>query len=535
MRWMGMGRIGLSLALVTLLGWPMLATLREAWREAGDRDSAAEEWEIARPLGLAWNTTKVVVGAEALALPLGVGLALLLVRTDLPGRRPLLGLLALTLFVPMPLHAAAWVGAFGNLGRSQVIGGAPLLVGWPGAAAVHALAALPWVILLAGVGLRTVEPSLEESALVDLPGWRVAMRITLRRAVGAIIAAALAVAVLTAGDMTVTDILVVRTYAEEAYVQFGLGKGPGTTAAVTLPPLIVLGLVIVAMARTLLDADPERLPSPSNDPRTWKLGGWRWPASALAATSVGLLVGLPLYGLIWRAGRLGGSAVSGVTPHWSFWGLVGTLKHAAAEVYGPPDFVLPSSGLWAAMGATLAVAVAWPLAWAARGTSVWRGVAAAVVALSLATPGPVAGMALVLAYRSVAEIYDTPVILAFAYALRTFPYAFLVLWPVIRKLPTSYLEAALLDGYDDAGQVAHVALPLTLRASVAAWGVAFVLSLGELPASHPVEPPGCRTLAKYLWGLLHTGVESHLAGVALVTLVPFALAGLLAWVAIRRE
>ena len=49
-------------------------------------------------------------------------------------------------------------------------------------------------------------------------------RVTLRRAVGAIAAAALAVAVLTAGDMTVTDLLQVRTYAEEAYVQFILGR-----------------------------------------------------------------------------------------------------------------------------------------------------------------------------------------------------------------------------------------------------------------------------------------------------------------------
>ena len=53
------------------------------------------------------------------------------------------------------------------------------------------------------------------------------LRVTLRRALGAIAAAALAVAVLTAGDMTVTDLLQVRTYAEEAYLQYSLGRGPG--------------------------------------------------------------------------------------------------------------------------------------------------------------------------------------------------------------------------------------------------------------------------------------------------------------------
>ena len=68
-------------------------------------------------------------------------------------------------------------------------------------------------------------------------------------------------------------------------------------------------------------------------------------------------------------------------------------------------------------------------------------------------------------------------------------------------------------------------MPLTGGAIVAAWGVVFVLALGELPA----EPGRRRGLdARGLWGLLHTGVESHLAGVVLVMLAAFAAAGGLA-------
>ena len=80
-----------------------------------------------------------------------------------------------------------------------------------------------------------VEPELEESALLDYGPGRVLLRVTLRRGVGAIAAAALAVAVLTAGDMTVTDLLQIRTYAEEAYLQYSLGRGPGGAALVALP------------------------------------------------------------------------------------------------------------------------------------------------------------------------------------------------------------------------------------------------------------------------------------------------------------
>ena len=531
MRTPQVGGLVLAMGLMAVVGAPTLATIREVWREAGPLDGAGE---VARPLGLAFESARLVVATEAIALPFGVALAFLLFRTDLWGRRALLGLLAVSVFVPMPLDAAAWIGALGNLGRSQVIGGAPILVGWPGAAFVHAMAALPWVVLLAGVGLRSVEPELEESALLDLPGWRVAWQVTLRRAVGAIAGGALAVAVLTAGDMTVTDLLQVRTYAEVAYTSYAEGKGPGTVAAVALPPLVVLGAAVLLAARALLRADPARLPSPRDRPRTWRLGAGRIAIGVPVAMVVGGTFALPIYGLAWRAGRVGGSAALGIGPRWSLAGLAGTLRDAASEVLGPPDFLLETSALWAGLGASAAVILAWPLAWSGRRPGVWRWIAASTVALTLATPGPVAGMGLVLAYRNVPDVYDTPAILVLAYTLRVLPYTLLVLWPAVRGVPDSYLDAATVEGHGPWGRAWNVALPLTRGATIAAWGVAFVLALGELPASHPVEPPGTTTMAKVLWSLLHTGVESHLAGVGLVMLTPFALVGALVCLAVGR-
>jgi iron(III) transport system permease protein len=541
----------LGTALMVVLGWPLAATVREAWRgsEAATGGGLISPFPaqdggaggVARPLGLAEQTARLVLITEALALPAGVALGLLLFRTDLWGRRGLIGLLALAAFVPMPLHAIAWIGGFGNLGRSQVLGARPWLVGLTGAAVVHAMASLPWVVLLAGVGLRTVEPELEEAALLDLPAWRVLARVTLRRGVGAIAGAALAVAVLTAGDMTVTDLLVVRTYAEEAYVQYQLGHGPDAAAAVALPPLVVLGGLVFLASWGLLRADPARVPSADTRVRLWTLGRWRVPLGLLAWATVGNVVALPLYALVWRAGRVGGSAALGRAPRWSLHGLVQTLGRAGSEVAGP----LLETMLWAALGASAAVALAWPLAWAARRPGPWRWVVAASVALTLAVPGPVAGMALILAYNAAPPaldaplvpwliflartfVYDTPLRLLLAYVLRTLPYAVLVLWPALRSIPEVLLDAAALDGHGPWGQVRRVVLPLSRGALLAAWGVAFVLALGELPATNLVAPPGMDILSVLVWGLLHTGVESHLAGVGLVMLAAFAAAGLLA-------
>jgi iron(III) transport system permease protein len=478
---------------------------------------------LARPARLAFETLLLVLTTLALVLPLGVLLAMLLFRTDVWGRRFLLVILAIAAFVPLPLHATAWLGALGNAGRMQAIGVRPVLVGRLGAAIVHALAALPWVVLLTGIGFRTVEPELEESARLDMPAWQVWLRVILRRGAGAIAAAAVATAVLTAGDMTVTDLLQVRTYAEEAYVQFTLGHGPADAAFVSIPPLVVLGIAVFWLARTLVHADPARLASAFAPARVWRLGRWRTPLGALLVLLVGNLMALPLYSLVWRAGRVGGRARLGQPPTWSLHGLLGTLRFAASESREP----LQDSLILALIAATLTTTVAWALAWHSRRSLAWQYLALAVVALTLATPGPVAGMALFLAYRSVPAVYDTLAIVVLAQSARCLPYAVLILWPALRTLPRELLESAALDGHGPWGQVWRVALPLSRRAIMAAWSVTFVLAFGELPATNLVQPPGITTITFRIWTLLHTGVESHLAGVALVMLCVVASAALL--------
>jgi iron(III) transport system permease protein len=539
-------RVILGLALLAIIGWPAIATVREAALAWSDRSGAVgaaggsldptgsaellrDTGELARPLRLAIETGGLVAATLALALPLGVVLALFLFRTDVWGRRPLLALIGLSAFVPLPLHATAWLGALGNAGRAQAFGIRPLLIGHLGAAVVHALAALPWVVLIVGVGLCAVEPELEESALLAYGPVGVLLKVTLRRAWGAIAAAALAVAVLTAGDMTVTDLLQIRTYAEEAYLQYSLGRGPGGAALVAIPPLVVLGLLIVFVGRLLARLDPARVVSSFSRARVWHLGRWRLPCGLLLAVLVGNAAAVPLYSLVWRAGRVGGRATLGRPPHWSLAGLAGTLQNASEEIWEP----LQQSLVCTAVAATATTFLACVLAWASRTSFGWRCVALITLALTLATPGPVAGMALVLAYRNLPSVYDSSAMVVMAEAFRTLPYVLLILWPFLRSFPQELLDAAALDGLTTWGQLVRVVIPLSRRALVAAWAIAFAIGLGELPATNLVAPPGTQPMPVVIWGLLHTGVESHLSGVALIMLIVVSGAGLFAAAAVR--
>ena len=77
---------------------------------------------------------------------------------------------------------------------------------------------------------------------------------------------------------------------------------------------------------------------------------------------VGNILAFPLYGLLWRAGRVGGRASQGRPPAWSFDGLTGTLRRAAEEISEP----LLGSLIWTAVAATAATILALSLGWAAR-------------------------------------------------------------------------------------------------------------------------------------------------------------------------
>jgi iron(III) transport system permease protein len=287
--------------------------------------------------------------------------------------------------------------------------------------------------------------------------------------------------------------------------------------------------LILFVGKWLTRLDPARLASSFARARTWSFGAWRIPVGVLLFALVGGLLGLPLYALIWRAGRVGGKATLGLPPTWSLSGFLGTLRFAAVEIREP----LQTSVFLTAIAATLATGLACGMAWASRRSLIWRSLSFGTLALTLAAPGPVTGMGLVLAYRDFPAMDDSVVRVILAEAVRSLPYALLLLWPFLRSFPQDYLDAAALDGFGSWGRMVHVVLPLSFRALIAAWMIAFAIGLSELPATNLVMPAGVLTMSCFIWGLLHTGVESHLAGVALMMLVIVAIAGLLAATALR--
>ena len=476
----GLGEGVVAVALLLFFGWPMLSCLGTAWWGAPGADSGADLAGAGRAMHLLGNTARLVGLTELFALPLGTALGWLLTRTDLPGRRAWLAVLLLTAFIPLPFHALAWLGGFGNLGRQQALGSAPWLVGLPAAAFVHAVAALPWVVLIVGVGLLSVEPELEEAARLHWPPLRVAALVTLRRAWGAIGAAALFVAALAATDMTVTDLIPLRTYAEESYLLSQLGVETGRLIVrSTLPQAVVLGAGTAVLAVWLVRIDLRRVVG-ANRPR-WKvnLGRARIPLAVAVGIGLALLLGLPLEALIWRAGRVGGGPGARAL-RWSPGGLFGSLAGAWTDLVGGGSLgerlraPLPGSVVWSGLAATGSVALAWALVWLARGSAVWRIATLGLFTLALALPGPIVGLALKQAYVWIRLWNRTPVLMILSTVVRSLPYSLALLGPTLWGWPLGWEDEARLAGLGTWRQAWRLALPLTITAVAVAWLFAFV-------------------------------------------------------------
>ena len=138
-----------------------------------------------RTLALAINTATLAIATCAVSLPIGTLLAVLLVRTDVPGRVFWFACVCSLLFIPLYLQCAGWRAAWGQQGwMTLTLGslmGSPLLDGWRGAVWVHAMAAVPWVVLFVGASLRFVEAELEEDALLNARPATVFFRVTMPR------------------------------------------------------------------------------------------------------------------------------------------------------------------------------------------------------------------------------------------------------------------------------------------------------------------------------------------------------------------
>ena len=491
----------------------------------------------ARTWSLLLNTLLLSAAVCAVSVPVGTAMGWVLGRTDLPLRKVGIGLLAVMLFVPLYLQAAAWQAGFGLQGwYTLAVGGPVWLEGFRAAVWIHAAAAIPWTTLIVGVGLRLVEPELEEQAALDGSPWQVFSRVTLPGAYAAVGVATLWIAILTAGEMTVTDLFSVRTYAEELYTRTAIGAAPGEASLGVLPGVLLAAGLVVAGLVLAAKLAPRDRPLSVRRRFVYRLGRWRIPILGLMAVAILILVGVPLGSLIYKAGVLVTQTDTGRVRVFS-------IEKCLRFIVESPMSYRREFGWSLAIGsisAGLAVLAAIGLAWPARRGGLRALPALLTTAVCLALPGPMIGLGIIWLLNRpgcplLVELYDRSILApVVALTVRALPLATLILWHAFRSLPREMLDAAAVDGAGGLARLWRIALPNRLPALAVAWIVALAVALGDLGASVLVNPPGVITLSIRVFGLLHYGVEDQVAGICLAQVVLFASVAAVAWWMARR-
>lgn len=491
-----------------------------------------EVWsEGSRIFQLGKTTALLIVGSGLLALPLGIVLSVLLYRTDLPGRMALRGLILLSLFIPMPLLVAGWRWT-GLVGR---FGAVPEL----SAMALHAIAALPWIVILLGQALCRVERELEEEALLSGPPLRVICRVTLPRCRAALVLCSAWVAIAVFTEVAITNLLQVRTYAEEIYLQF-IRPEPGSVLlsipamigrgmALTLPAFMALALIggfaLRSWSRNFSQGE-----GPA-EPYRFGVGRWKWFWAVLVFLVVGFFLGAPWISLLWKAGQQLPAAT------WA----PGLLLERLLQAIQVEGWGLLRHLLVAVTVGGLTALLALLCCWAALERAWLRALVLVVAILCWTLPGPVVGLVLKQSINAILDLTDSPWLATLLYygpspapviwaqVIRLFPFAVALLWPLLRSIPRELIEMARVEGATPFREVRWVLWPWMRTAFWRTVLIIGALSLGEISASKLVSTAGGQTFAEDLFVQMHYSLGPDLAARCLLLLAIVAAAVLIPW------
>jgi len=500
----------IAVALVAPLGWLFLEVF-----DLGPR--ALELTLDSRTIEILLRSVALVAIVTAGSVLVGVPIALLTARTDLPFARLFTVLAALPLAVPSYLGALAVLSAFGTggvltgvlapVGIEQL----PEISGFAGAALVLTLYTYPYVLLTTRASLLSLDTSLIEAArTLDAGRLEAFRRVTLPQIAPGIAAGALLVALYTLADFGTPNFMGVEVFTQAIYARYNTTMRPWA-ALLSLQLLAVTVGILYLESKVGADDEGAYQSRGASGGAVIELGTWRYVAALFPAVIAGLAIALPVivFGL-WLSSDAGGYTAGGLAFSWTYgWNSVYLALFAA--------------------GASLLVALPVAVA-AARGRSRLAGLADRLSYVGYATPGIVLAFALVLfalntlplSYRETA--YDLLLILVFAYVVRFVPQAIGAIRTATMQVDGRLIEAARTLGRTRTEAFRAVTLPLIAPGIATGAALVFLTTMKELPATLLLRPFWFdHTLVTYIWRVREAGLYGRAAVPALVLIVISAL------------
>jgi iron(III) transport system permease protein len=474
--------------------------------------------ELARVWQVALNSGLLVVAVTAASIALGVPLAVLTVRTDLPFRRGWTVAASLPLVIPSYIGAFAFVTALGPQGALQRalaplgVERLPEIYGFAGTTLVLTLYTYPYVFLTTRAALQSMDVRLVDAART-LGEGRVAAfrRITWPRIRPAVAAGALLVALYALSDFGTPAIMRFDVFTRVIYVE--LGSFGRDAAALYSLQLVAATLFILAIESRVRSSTEGRATSAQSSGARIRLGRWRWAATLVPAGVAGLALVVPLVVLVG-------------------WLLAGG-DEAGASLAFRPIYAVNSVGV-AAAAAAVATLAALPVAYlAAHSDGRLATVFERASYLGYGVPGVALGLALVFfGAQVVPAIYQTLPLLVFAYVVRFLPQSVGSQRASFLGVDRTLVDAARTLGRTPGEAFRRVTLPIVAPGLLAGGALVFLTTMKELPATLLLRPAGFNTLVTRVWTAYESG---HFGYAAVPALILLAVSGLSMLVLLSQE
>jgi iron(III) transport system permease protein len=450
------------------------------------------------------NTLICGIGATIISCSLGLSLAWVVSRTDLPGRRWFEILNLVPFFLSPYVGAVAWLYlAAPNSGILQRfftehfgmgLGGLQIY-SLAGVIWVLALFYTPYIYLFVAGPMRQMDAALEDAARVHGASFFTTLRhITLPLLMPALMSGALIVFVTSMGLFDVPLALAapkgIRTMPTEIFTLVQYPSDLGRAAAFGVVVLVVTVMLAFMQRHYLANRRFDTVSGKGYRPRIVALRpGGRIAAFALEIVYIGSGVVLPVIALL-------------MVSFSSLWTgrLVPRLLTTKNFEYVLFGFKLSQTAILnslflAVVGATLGVAIAVLQSYyLGRGNPKRRTLVDSLLSLPLGIPGIILGLGfLIISIRT--PLYATLTIILIAYIARFFPFATRTIVAMLLAINPELEQSARASGANWLQTMRYVLLPLLLPGLIAAWLMLFVIFIRELGATILLYAQGTETIS----------------------------------------
>lgn len=476
---------------------------------------------------LLWNSLVFSIGSAAWALVTGTLLAWLAERSNAPFR----GLAYVAAFVsfaiPGLIKVIGWIlllgpeAGFLNVIVRDLTGVFPLfnIFSMAGMIMVEGFLWTPIVFLLMATPFRSMDPSLEEAAVISgSSDWQVFRKVTLPMAAPSVLAVLMLTFIRSLEAFEIPALVGlpsgIEVFTTQIFLQLTEGYIPeyGNASAYSALLIGLVGLSLIPYYRVTRHSYRfATVTGKGFQPRRKDLGKLRW-LGGLLLLFLPLIQLFPMVTLFW----------SSLTPYlqnpsWEALDQLSFDNYASAFNDSKILSSIVNSLTISITSASAAVFIAFLAAWIVVRTRIrMRWTLDRLTMLPLVFPGIVMGVAVLKTYLTIPiPVYGTIWIIVIAFVARYLPYAMRFSHAGLLGIHRELEESATASGATW-GQVArNIVVPLMTPALFAAWIYIFLITIRELSVALLLYSPGSQVISVTIWELWENGHVGALSAFSL--------------------